>query len=83
MIDGSCLQQIQPHWGKLMRYSVINLVKRLGVVAIGLTIAIAGIYIGETDDAGRRADRHPAANRYGGAWREDCKTQDCTEGLIC
>jgi hypothetical protein len=34
-----------------MTTSVTNLVKALGFVAIGIAIAAAGIYIGETDDA--------------------------------
>jgi hypothetical protein len=31
--------------------TVTNLVKALGLVAIGVAIAAAGIFIGETDDA--------------------------------
>ena len=34
-----------------MKSSVKNLVMALGLVAIGLAIAAAGIYIGDTDDA--------------------------------
>ena len=34
-----------------MKSSVTNLVKALGLVAIGVAIAAAGIYIGDTDDA--------------------------------
>ena len=34
-----------------MKSSVPNLVKALGLVAIGVAIAGAGIYIGDTDDA--------------------------------
>lgn len=34
-----------------MMSSVTNKVKALGLVAIGLAIGAAGIYIGETDDA--------------------------------
>jgi hypothetical protein len=31
--------------------SVMNLVMGLGLVAIGVALAVAGIYVGETDDA--------------------------------
>ena len=34
-----------------MRTSVKNLVMALGLVAIGVALAAAGIYLGETDDA--------------------------------
>jgi len=34
-----------------MKSAVTNLVKALGIVAIGLAIGAAGIYIGDTDDA--------------------------------
>jgi len=34
-----------------MKSSVTNLVLALGLVAIGVAIAAAGIYLGETDDA--------------------------------
>ena len=34
-----------------MKPSVTNVVMGLGLVAIGVAIAVAGIYIGETDDA--------------------------------
>jgi tetrahydromethanopterin S-methyltransferase subunit C len=34
-----------------MKASVTNLVMALGIVAIGVAIAAAGIYLGETDDA--------------------------------
>ena len=34
-----------------MKTSVANVVKALGVVAIGVAIAVAGIYVGEADDA--------------------------------
>ena len=34
-----------------MKSSIINLTKALAIVAIGIAIAAAGIYIGETDDA--------------------------------
>jgi len=34
-----------------MRSSVSNVVMALGLVAIGLAIGAAGIYIGDTDDA--------------------------------
>ena len=37
--------------GELMKSSVTNLVMALGLVAIGVAIGAAGIYIGETDDA--------------------------------
>jgi hypothetical protein len=34
-----------------MKSSVTNLIKAIGLVAIGVAIAAAGIYIGDTDDA--------------------------------
>lgn len=34
-----------------MKTSVTNLVMAFGIVAIGVAIAAAGIYIGDTDDA--------------------------------
>jgi len=34
-----------------MKLSVKNLAMAIGVVAIGVAIAAAGIYLGETDDA--------------------------------
>ena len=34
-----------------MKPSVTNLIVALGLIAIGIGIAAAGIYIGETDDA--------------------------------
>jgi hypothetical protein len=34
-----------------MKSSVTNVVKALGFVAIGVAIAAAGIYVGDTDDA--------------------------------
>lgn len=34
-----------------MKSSVTNLVMALGIVAIGVAIGAAGIYIGDTDDA--------------------------------
>ena len=34
-----------------MRVSPANLVKALGFVVIGVAIAAAGIYVGDTDDA--------------------------------
>ena len=34
-----------------MKSSVTNIVMALGLVAIGLAIGAAGIYIGDTDDA--------------------------------
>jgi hypothetical protein len=34
-----------------MRSSVTNIVKALGLVAIGVAIAAAGIYAGDADDA--------------------------------
>lgn len=35
----------------LMKYSVTNSVKALGLIAIGIAIAAAGIHIGDSDDA--------------------------------
>ena len=37
--------------GDFMKSSVTSLIKALGFVAIGIAIAAAGIYIGDTDDA--------------------------------
>ena len=34
-----------------MKSSVTNVLMTLGLIAIGVGIAVAGIYIGETDDA--------------------------------
>jgi hypothetical protein len=34
-----------------MESAVTNFVKALGLVAIGVAVAAAGIYLGETDDA--------------------------------
>lgn len=34
-----------------MKYSATNLLMAFGLIAIGVGIAAAGIYIGETDDA--------------------------------
>lgn len=34
-----------------MKYSASNLVMALGLVALGVALAAAGIYVGETDDA--------------------------------
>ena len=34
-----------------MKPSVTNLVKAVGIVAIGVALAAAGIYLGDTDDA--------------------------------
>ncbi|MGH7483450.1 MAG: hypothetical protein ACRELV_14955 [Longimicrobiales bacterium] len=38
-------------WKGLMKSSVRNLVMALGLVAVGVAIGAAGIYIGDTDDA--------------------------------
>ena len=37
--------------GDHMKYSVTNILIALGLIAIGVGIAVAGIYLGETDDA--------------------------------
>ncbi|NLV31886.1 MAG: hypothetical protein GXY47_12115 [Acidobacteria bacterium] len=37
--------------GVLMKYPVRNLVMASGLAVVGLAIAAAGIYVGETDDA--------------------------------
>ena len=34
-----------------MKFSVTNVLMALGLVAIGVALAAAGIYLGETDDA--------------------------------
>jgi hypothetical protein len=36
---------------EVMKFSVTNLIMALGLVAIGLAMGAAGIYIGDTDDA--------------------------------
>ena len=41
----------QPLKGDLLKHSVTNLVMALGLVAIGVAVAAAGIYVGDTDDA--------------------------------
>ena len=43
--------ECDPRKGTTMRPFATNLVLALGIVTIGLAIAAAGIYIGETDDA--------------------------------
>ena len=48
---GSSERRTQPPNGTLMKSSVTNMVKALGLVAIGMAIAAAGIYVGDTDDA--------------------------------
>lgn len=40
-----------PLKGVLMKYPVRNLVMASGLAVVGLAIAAAGIYVGETDDA--------------------------------
>jgi hypothetical protein len=44
-------RRVQPLKGNLMKTSVTNVLLALGLIAIGVGIAAAGIYIGETDDA--------------------------------
>ena len=44
-------RKVQAQIGDLMKSSVANLVKALGLVAIGVAICATGIYLGETDDA--------------------------------
>jgi hypothetical protein len=34
-----------------MKSSIINLVKGIGLIIIGIAVAAAGIYLGEADDA--------------------------------
>lgn len=50
-VDASWRRQVQPLEGDLMKSSLTNLVMALGLVAIGVAIGAAGIYIGDTDDA--------------------------------
>jgi hypothetical protein len=60
-----------------MKSSVTNLVTALGLVAIGVALGAAGIYIGDTDDApGAALIGIPADDRRGGARREDRAAQD-------
>jgi hypothetical protein len=44
-------RRVQPLKGDLMKSSVTNVLMALGLIAIGVGIAAAGIYIGDTDDA--------------------------------
>ena len=44
-------RQVQPLKGNLVKSSVTNFVMALGLVAIGIAIGAAGIYLGDTDDA--------------------------------
>ena len=41
----------KPPEGNFMRSSVANFVMPLGLVAIGVAVLAAGVYIGDTDDA--------------------------------
>jgi uncharacterized membrane protein len=47
----SCQRQVQRMKGDLMKFSVTNVLMALGLVTIGVALAAAGIYIGDTDDA--------------------------------
>jgi DNA-binding CsgD family transcriptional regulator len=44
-------QFLKRNAGDLMKPSLTNVLKALGLIIIGIAIAAAGIYIGETDDA--------------------------------
>ena len=50
-----------------MKSSAKNLILALGMIALGLAIAAAGIYIGETDDA--PAPHSWASWRCSARWR--------------
>jgi len=50
-IKASWRRRVQPQKGGPMKSCVSNLVRALGLVAIGVAIAVAGIYVGDTDDA--------------------------------
>jgi hypothetical protein len=55
-----------------MKPSATNLMMAIGVVAIGVAIGVAGIYVGDTGRrARRRATRDPADDWRGDARRED------------
>ena len=51
MVDGASAPATSPFEGDVMKSSRKNVVMAVGLVAIGLAIAAAGIYIGDTDDA--------------------------------
>src|SRR5687768_3598825 len=50
-IGASWRLRVQPQKGDPMKSSVTNSVMALGLVAIGVAIGVAGIYIRDTDDA--------------------------------
>lgn len=51
MTVGTTSWRVQPLKGDLMKSSLITVLMAFGLIAIGLGIAVGGIYIGETDDA--------------------------------
>ena len=61
-----------------MKSSINNLLVGLGLVGFGVAIGVAGIYIGDTDDAPGAALRHPADDRLGGVRCEDRSAQEIT-----
>ena len=50
-VGASSRRRVQTLKGDLMKSSVTNVLMALGLIAIGVGIAAAGIYIGEIDDA--------------------------------
>jgi len=51
MTVSASARQVQPCKVDLMKSSVTNVLMALVLIAIGVGIAVAGIYIGEIDDA--------------------------------
>ena len=51
MTVGASARPVQPLKGDLMKSSVTSVLMALVLITIGVGIAVAGIYIGETDDA--------------------------------
>jgi hypothetical protein len=47
----ACQRRVQHLKGDRMKYSVTNILMALGLITIGVALAAAGIYIGDTDDA--------------------------------
>jgi uncharacterized membrane protein len=50
-LAAACQRRVRCLKGDRMKFSVTNVLMALGLVTIGVTLAAAGIYIGDTDDA--------------------------------
>src|SRR6187401_806293 len=50
-VGSSILHTLGAHWSPPMKSTVKHLTIALGLVVIGVALAAAGIYVGETDDA--------------------------------